>query len=141
MTSLKDIRLFTTQSHACSYLPDQQAQTLFTNTPDPARKLRVGYCSPDLRDHSVSFFLEPILASHNAETIELVAYAEVRKPDAATERIKQKFSQWRSTVGLSDAQVVEMVGDSSSRSSEGERRADDARKSQLPAGLSGLGDV
>jgi leucyl-tRNA---protein transferase len=29
MTSLKDIRLFTTQSHACSYLPDQQAQTLF----------------------------------------------------------------------------------------------------------------
>lgn len=29
MTSLKDIRLFTTQSHACSYLPHQQAQTLF----------------------------------------------------------------------------------------------------------------
>ena len=29
MTSLKDIRLFTTQSHACSYLPHEQAQTLF----------------------------------------------------------------------------------------------------------------
>lgn len=29
MISLKDLRLYTTQSHACSYLPDQQAQTLF----------------------------------------------------------------------------------------------------------------
>lgn len=29
MTSLKDIRLYTTQPHACSYLPDQRAQTLF----------------------------------------------------------------------------------------------------------------
>lgn len=29
MTSLKDIRLFTTQPHACSYLPGEQAQTLF----------------------------------------------------------------------------------------------------------------
>lgn len=29
MSSLKDIRLFTTQPHKCSYLPDQEAQTLF----------------------------------------------------------------------------------------------------------------
>ena len=29
MISLKDLRLYTTQSHACSYLPEQQAQTLF----------------------------------------------------------------------------------------------------------------
>jgi arginine-tRNA-protein transferase len=29
MTSLQDIRLFTTQPHKCSYLPDQEAQTLF----------------------------------------------------------------------------------------------------------------
>lgn len=29
MTSLKDIRLYTTQPHSCSYLPDERAQTLF----------------------------------------------------------------------------------------------------------------
>lgn len=94
---------------AARHASAKQARTMFTNTPDPSRTLRVGYCSPDFRDHSVSFFLEPILASHNAENVELFAYAEVRKPDAATERIKRKFSQWRSTVGLSDAQVVELV--------------------------------
>lgn len=40
MTSLKDIRLFTTQSHACSYLPDEQAQTLFI---DPEFKVDRAY--------------------------------------------------------------------------------------------------
>ncbi|MBT5064355.1 MAG: arginyltransferase [Gammaproteobacteria bacterium] len=29
MSSLKDIKLFTTQSHACSYLPGEEARTLF----------------------------------------------------------------------------------------------------------------
>jgi arginine-tRNA-protein transferase len=29
MTSLKDIRLYTTQPHTCSYLPEERAQTLF----------------------------------------------------------------------------------------------------------------
>ncbi|MDT8397006.1 MAG: arginyltransferase [Pseudomonadales bacterium] len=29
MTALKDIRLFTTQSHPCSYLPERKARTLF----------------------------------------------------------------------------------------------------------------
>lgn len=42
MTSLKDIRLFTTQSHACSYLPDEQAQTLFI---DPEFKVDRAYNS------------------------------------------------------------------------------------------------
>jgi len=81
----------------------------FSNTADATRTLRVGYCSPDLRDHSVSFFLEPLLASHTAGNVELVAYAEVRKDDAVTERMKQKFSLWRNTVGFSDSQFVEMV--------------------------------
>jgi leucyl-tRNA---protein transferase len=40
MTSLKDIRLFTTQSHACSYLPHEQAQTLFI---DPEFKVDQAY--------------------------------------------------------------------------------------------------
>ena len=36
MTSLKDIRLYTTQPHACSYLPEERAQTLFI---DPEFKI------------------------------------------------------------------------------------------------------
>lgn len=35
MTSLKDIRLYTTQPHACSYLPGERAQTLFIDPDFP----------------------------------------------------------------------------------------------------------
>lgn len=42
MTSLKDIRLYTTQPHACSYLPDERAQTLFI---DPEFRLDKAYNS------------------------------------------------------------------------------------------------
>lgn len=40
MTSLKDIRLFTTQAHTCSYLPGEQAKTLFI---DPEFKVDRAY--------------------------------------------------------------------------------------------------
>lgn len=42
MTSLKDIRLYTTQPHSCSYLPDERAQTLFI---DPEFRVDKAYNS------------------------------------------------------------------------------------------------
>lgn len=42
MTSLKDIRLYTTQPHACSYLPEERAQTLFI---DPDFRIDKAYNS------------------------------------------------------------------------------------------------
>src|SRR5690606_9666729 len=38
MTLLKDIRLYTTQPHACSYLPGQRARTLFIDPEFPVDK-------------------------------------------------------------------------------------------------------
>lgn len=42
MTSLKDIRLYTTQPHTCSYLPGERAQTLFI---DPDFRIDKAYNS------------------------------------------------------------------------------------------------
>jgi len=75
----------------------------------PGRRLRVGYLSPDLRQHSCAYFLEPLLAEHRREEFELFAYAEVRRPDAVTARLRPLFDHWRSTVGLSDAALVEQI--------------------------------
>src|SRR5262249_6601416 len=41
--------------------------------PDPAwpRRLRIGYLSPDFRNHVVMRFMEPILAAHDRERFEI----------------------------------------------------------------------
>ncbi len=75
----------------------------------PGRKLRVGYFSPDFRYHAVSFFVEPWLAAHDRDAVELFLYAEVAAPDAVTERFRGLADHWRSTVGLSDEEVTALI--------------------------------
>ena len=76
---------------------------------DPERRLRIGYVSPDLRGHSVAYFIEPILAAHDPEQVEVFCYAEVRSPDATTERLKGYAQHWHNTCGLTDAQLAEQI--------------------------------
>ena len=76
---------------------------------DPDRRLRVGYVSADFRHHAASFFVGPWLTAHDRTRVELFCYAEVRNPDAVTERFKTLADHWRSTVGLSDEQVAAQI--------------------------------
>ncbi|MGE3390507.1 MAG: tetratricopeptide repeat protein [Gammaproteobacteria bacterium] len=79
------------------------------NIPDPSRRLRIGYVSPDLRAHAVAFFLEPLLAHHDHAAVEVFAYAEVAYPDGVTTRLRALCDHWRSTVGLRDDEVAELI--------------------------------
>ncbi len=79
------------------------------NPPNPERRLRVGYVSPDFRTHSVSYFVEPLLAGHDRDAVEVFCYAEVPCPDAVTARFQALADGWRSTVGLTDAEVAERI--------------------------------
>lgn len=110
------------------YLPDATPEELFrqhkawgeqfagtasvaahTNRPDPEKPLRIGFLSPDIRAHSVAYFLENILDFSDRREMQLYAYAEVARPDAMTERLRSKFAVYRSTVGLSDDDAAQMV--------------------------------
>ncbi len=86
-----------------------EPEPAFTNAPDPDRVLRVGYVSPDFRQHSITYFLESLLAQHDRAAVEIFAYAEVAHPDAVTERLKSRMQHWRSTVGLNDAELRRQV--------------------------------
>ncbi len=79
------------------------------NDSGPERRLRVGYVSPDFRNHAVSYFFEPLLAAHDRRAVEIFCYAEVAKPDQVTDRIRALADEWRSTVGLSDAEVADRI--------------------------------
>lgn len=79
------------------------------NTPDPDRPVRVGYVSPDYWDHSVSYFIEPILQHHNSQSVETFCYADNKRDDRVTERLKNLPLTWRKTSGLGDADLCQMI--------------------------------
>ena len=73
------------------------------------RRLRVGYVSPDLREHSVRHFLEPLLASHDRTRFEVFAYAELAREDAATARYRTYCDHFILTRGMSDEALAERI--------------------------------
>ena len=73
------------------------------------RPLRVGYVSPDFRSHSVAFFLEPLLAAHDASAVESFCYSDVAAPDRVTARLKGLAIHWRDTAGLDDRSLAGLV--------------------------------
>lgn len=79
------------------------------NLRDPERRLRIAYVSPDLRAHAVAVFLEPLLRHHDRKVCEVFAYAEVAQPDAVTARLRTLADGWRSTVGLNDAALADLI--------------------------------
>ena len=79
------------------------------NDRSPNRRLRIGYFSPDFRGHPVGRFVFPLLAHHDKSQCEVFAYANVRVLDPITQRIRSYVDNWRDIVGLSDAQVVDLI--------------------------------
>jgi predicted O-linked N-acetylglucosamine transferase (SPINDLY family) len=81
----------------------------YANVPDPERRLRVGYVSPDFRSHASSFFLEPLLAHHDPDRVETFCYAEVTAPDAVTARFRGRARHWLDTPGMTDDELAARV--------------------------------
>jgi protein O-GlcNAc transferase len=73
------------------------------------RRLRVGYISPDFRRHSVSYFVEPVLASYDRDRFEVFCYSDVLKPDSFTERIRGCVDHWNIIKDLPDEKAAELI--------------------------------
>ena len=81
----------------------------YANDCEAARRLRIGYFSPDFRQHSVAHFIEPLLKEHDRQTVEVLCYAEVARPDLVTTRLQGLADHWLGTVGLSDQEVADRI--------------------------------
>ncbi len=91
------------------HAPLSMAKLCHNNNPDPDRKLRIGYISPDFCGHSVAYFFASILDGHNKETADVYGYGNVPCPDGITEYLKNKFDHYRNICGLKDEKVVGMI--------------------------------
>jgi protein O-GlcNAc transferase len=89
--------------------PLSRSASDFQNEPDPQRPLRVGYVSPDFRQHSVCYFVEPVLANIDERHFHVFCYSDVDAEDDYTRRLKTYSVTWRDISKLSDDEVFETV--------------------------------
>lgn len=81
----------------------------FRNTPDPARRLRVGYVSADFNNHSAAYIFGPIIRHHDRSRFEVVCYSGVGAEDELTQVFRATSDLWRPVFDLSDDQLADLI--------------------------------
>ncbi|HWY88356.1 MAG TPA: tetratricopeptide repeat protein [Gemmataceae bacterium] len=79
------------------------------NDRSPERRLRIGYISPDFRNHCQAFFTVPLFGAHDHESFGICCYADVLVADGITRRLQGCADVWRNIAGLGDEHVAGMV--------------------------------
>ena len=115
--------LITGMNYTTRFMPDQTRDahvawsrrfaasrtTTHANAKDPNRKLRAGYVSPDLKRHSVAYFLEPILEHRDRDRFEVFAYSNTDLADEVTVRLRASCDHWRDIRNETDDRAAEMI--------------------------------
>ncbi|TLU70954.1 O-linked N-acetylglucosamine transferase, SPINDLY family protein [Lichenicoccus roseus] len=77
---------------------------------DPAAPLRIGYVSPDLREHAIGFLTVELFELHDPTGVEVFAYYSGRAaPDALQARFRRAVPHWCSISGWTDRQVASRI--------------------------------
>lgn len=75
---------------------------------EEARKIRIGYISPDLHEHVVLYFSRFMLTCANRERFAVYAYAHSIE-DSYSEKLKAAIDGWRNIAHLSDEAAAKVV--------------------------------
>jgi predicted O-linked N-acetylglucosamine transferase (SPINDLY family) len=94
--------------HAAPLRPEDRP---YPHDHSPHRRLRIGYVSPDFRDHCQTLFTVPLFSRANHEEFEIVCYSSVERPDDYTRRIAGYADVWREVRPLDDAALCETIRD------------------------------
>lgn len=79
------------------------------NTPEPQRRLKVGYVSGDLRQHPVAHFIAPILANHDKTCVDVFAYYNHPRHDMVTERLRACVDHWCDCHAMDDDTLAKRI--------------------------------
>lgn len=79
------------------------------NSPDPDQKLRIGYVSPDFREHPTARLMDQVLSHHDRSGFHVICYADVQHPDNTTERLRALADEWHDITALSTADIAKAV--------------------------------
>lgn len=73
------------------------------------RPIRLGYYSPDFRNHSVSYFLRGLFREQDQEKFEVFLYSDTRFTDSVTDELRSYADHWRDLVRLDDKEAVKTI--------------------------------
>lgn len=86
----------------------RKAPPLVVQDRNPRKRLKVGYVTADFREHSVAFFMLPVLSHHNPDNVEIHVYSNGRR-DAITERFERIVPHWLDIRSLSDDDLCKRI--------------------------------
>lgn len=73
------------------------------------RRVRVGYVSPDFREHTVPRFISAALEHYDRTEFEVFCYSDVSKPDQTTARLRASVQNWKDTRSLSIQSLADEI--------------------------------
>jgi predicted O-linked N-acetylglucosamine transferase (SPINDLY family) len=79
------------------------------NNRDPNRKLKIGYVSPEFYRQAESFFIVPLLQSHDHSRFEIHCYSSVQQPDDRTGEIRKLADTWYEVGHLNDDELARKI--------------------------------
>lgn len=76
---------------------------------DPNRRIRLGFVSPDFKEHPVTNYLESFIAKHDPALFDVFCYSSVGNEDDTTSRFKLQRVTWVDCKSLSDADLHQRI--------------------------------
>jgi predicted O-linked N-acetylglucosamine transferase (SPINDLY family) len=75
----------------------------------PGERLRIGYVSPDLHDHSVARFLLPVLRNHDRARVEVFLYSDAMREDSVNAGLRAQADRWVATQTMDDQRLAATI--------------------------------
>ncbi|HVT80265.1 MAG TPA: tetratricopeptide repeat protein, partial [Phycisphaerae bacterium] len=89
----------------------RETTTPYHVLPTPHRRLRIGYVSPDFRQHVVGRNILPLLRNHDHSAFEIFCYSSNRAHDLLTDEFRRLADYFHVIAGESDEQAAARICD------------------------------
>jgi FkbM family methyltransferase len=94
---------------AAHALPVARSEVAFANDPSPGRRLRIGYSSPDFRDHAVGRNIWPLISNQDHSQFEVALYADLPRADPMTQQFQKCADVWCNVTAWPDEQLAARI--------------------------------
>jgi len=94
---------------ACPTLSSTEPGNHHAHDPNPERRIRLGYVSPDFRRHPVGYFVRDLWPNHDREQFEVFAYAHPPFEDDFTQSLKPVVEHWVDCAAMTTEEMSERI--------------------------------